>query len=129
MSTNSTIAIKNGNKIKAIYVHYDGYPEHMLNTLRNNFSHKSDVEKLIALGDTSYIGDTLEECKSQCYYYKAYNVSGYEHMQNEIDNDKKCFEAREFDSIESYLDFANTYEYAYIFENGNWNLSGGYMNK
>jgi len=54
MSTRSTVGIKSGNGFMAIYIHYDGYPEHMLANLPNNMS---DISDMISQGDGSVIED------------------------------------------------------------------------
>ena len=47
MSTKSKIAIKVGdNKYKHIYSHWDGYPEHHVPILKNNYNTEKKVEKL-----------------------------------------------------------------------------------
>jgi len=54
MSTRSTVGIKSGDKFIAIYIHYDGYPEHMLKNLPTNMS---DITDMIYQGDGSFLED------------------------------------------------------------------------
>jgi hypothetical protein len=58
MSTNATIAMKVGNKIHAVYLHWDGYVEHAGKVLQRSYN-RSKTRKLIALGDLSVIGDEI----------------------------------------------------------------------
>lgn len=128
MSTNATIAVKTRNTYRVVYVHYDGYPEHMLEALKN-FNTRKKANDLISLGDMSFVGNTLEECKKESYYYKAWNVAGFEHMQKEIMENEHCFDGCEFKNSVAYQEYVDSYEYAYLFDGENWVISGGYMNK
>jgi hypothetical protein len=65
MATRSRIAIETsdafGNKvIKSIYCHFDGYLSHNGKILLKNYQDRKKVEALIALGDISVLGDSLE---------------------------------------------------------------------
>jgi hypothetical protein len=39
--------------LKPIYVHWDGYPSHMIPILRKNYNTVEKVEELLSLGDLS----------------------------------------------------------------------------
>lgn len=54
MSTRSFIAIKTREGYKAIYCHFDGYPDHMLNELTTYFSIRFKVKNMIK-GDATSI--------------------------------------------------------------------------
>ena len=56
MSTPCAIGLQIGDKVKGIYCHNDGYPEHMFGVLKNGYTKQSKVEKLLSLGDLSSIG-------------------------------------------------------------------------
>ena len=61
MATPGHIGIGRGNdKVEYIYVHFDAYPEHMWEMLKENYSDPEKVEKLIALGDCSSIGKEVD---------------------------------------------------------------------
>ena len=61
MGTRSAIAVKHGNRIKAVYCHWDGYLEHN-GVILNEFYNASPVaNNLVALGDISSLGATIGE--------------------------------------------------------------------
>lgn len=61
MSTRSLIGIKNDDRVKYIYCHNDGYLEGVGKTLTTYYKDKETVEKLLALGDISALGDKPED--------------------------------------------------------------------
>ena len=63
MSTRSYIGIKNGDKVKYIYCHSDGYLSYNGVFLNAFYRNIEKVEKLIALGDISAIGYNVEAPK------------------------------------------------------------------
>lgn len=68
MATRSTIAIQeNDLTIRAIYCHWDGYPEGVGATLAEYYNSKEQAEALIALGGFSSLMETLEETKAGAY--------------------------------------------------------------
>lgn len=84
MSTHAIVAIRLKNrKSIAIYCHHDGYPEHMIPTLTNNYKTKAQVMELIDLGDTSFLEPNIKLARKECYAYKRNYVPGYEHMKND----------------------------------------------
>lgn len=56
MATRSAIGIKHGDRIKAIYCHWDGYIEHVGLCLHTHYQDSIKVNKLISMGDMSGIG-------------------------------------------------------------------------
>lgn len=62
MGTRSNIGMKQEDgTIKAIYCHWDGYPEHVGATLAKYYKTPEMVEALLNLGDISSLASTLEE--------------------------------------------------------------------
>ena len=120
MSTPSLVAVKSENKIKGIYVHYDGNSEYMKENLKEYFNTYEKAMQLIELGDMSGITGDLEACKKEAYYYKAYNAFGYSHMINEIVRDKNCFKAREFDSVTAAHNYAVDNDLQFYLYDGDW---------
>jgi hypothetical protein len=60
MATRSTIAVKTkDNAVRSIYCHYDGYPEHMLPTLKEHYTDAEKIIDLIELGDISYLAEEV----------------------------------------------------------------------
>ena len=67
MSTRGHIAIKENGKYKYIYNHYDSYIDGLGITLYKYYKNVNKVKELIALGNTSSIGSTIEEGGSETY--------------------------------------------------------------
>lgn len=63
MSTRWQIAAKlSDGRCGCIYAHYDGYPEYALEMLTKHYTEQTKIDALIALGDCSSIGSSLEKC-------------------------------------------------------------------
>lgn len=60
MSTHCGIAIKSGETYLTIYCHNDGYPSYMLPMLQKNYNSLELANKLVSLGDASFIDKKLE---------------------------------------------------------------------
>ena len=58
MSTNASISIRIGNKIKTIYSHWDGYPEYLGKLLKEHYNTESKVKELICLGNVSILKES-----------------------------------------------------------------------
>lgn len=107
MSTRSRIGIKKADgTIKSIYCHSDGYFEGVGKTLQENYKDPEKVNSLIELGDLSSLGDDLESTVS---YHRdrneELNFSEHPGQNSLLESAKKSWE-----------------EYAYIFEDGEWNF-------
>jgi hypothetical protein len=62
MATRSNIAIENQDgSVSAIYCHFDGYIDGVGKILQENYNTREKMEQLIALGDISLLGKTIEE--------------------------------------------------------------------
>lgn len=61
MSTHSFIGKENTDgSIRAIYCHFDGYPEHVGNVLKEHYTAGEKVDELLDLGDLSYLAPYVE---------------------------------------------------------------------
>lgn len=67
MSTRGHVAIKENGKFRYIYNHHDSYIDGLGITLYQHYNDADKVRKLIALGNTSSIGATVEEGGSRTY--------------------------------------------------------------
>ena len=56
MSTHSLIGILFDDNIEYVYCHFDGYPEHVLPILSQNFAKSDEAFELVSLGNLSGIG-------------------------------------------------------------------------
>jgi len=103
MSTRSRIGIENGDgTVTSVYCHFDGYFSGVGTELRENYKDSEKVEALIALGDLSILGSTIE------------NTTAYCRDRNEE------LEQREDISVSAYFD-SDRQEYGYLFtQEGEW---------
>ena len=68
MATRSNIgARQKDGTIKAIYCHWDGYPESVGATLAEHYTEPEKVERLLDLGNFSSLGSTIEETYAGSY--------------------------------------------------------------
>ena len=100
MSTRSMIAMKIGDKYKAIYVHFDGYIAGVGSTLYANYDDPKKIEKLILAGDRSCLSDEVDDK----VYKEQYNI--------------------ECKSIDELIEeFKNLWtEYLYLYEDDKWKV-------
>lgn len=102
MSTRSNIAIQlNNDLVLCVYCHFDGYPEHHLPILNENYNSFESALKLILKGNISVLNENIE---TSIFYNR--------------DRDEKEQEPR-VESIDSWF----KQEYGYLFDlNLKWNL-------
>jgi hypothetical protein len=68
MATRSNIgARQKDGTIKAVYCHWDGYPEGVGATLAEHYTDPAKVERLLDLGGFSSLGSTIEETYAGSY--------------------------------------------------------------
>jgi hypothetical protein len=117
MATRSRIGLLEGDKVKSIYCHYDGYPAFVGKVLFEFYKSKERVEALLSLGNLSYIAPRIEPLgahsfskpeKETCVFY------GRDRGETET-------EAVEH-SYEDYIGFVDNdwTEYHYIYKDGEW---------
>lgn len=61
MATRSIIARKQGNRVKYIYCHWDGYPANNGALLNKHWTNPEKVDALLKLGSLSYLGMDIGE--------------------------------------------------------------------
>jgi len=106
MSTNSRIGmLKEDGSVVSIYCHWDGYLEHVGDTLRQYYNYRYKVEELIALGALSSLRKDIKEI-----------ISYHKWKGEPIESDM-------FISKEQYVkEYINDIfiEYIYLFMKGDW---------
>lgn len=119
MSTRCGIALRSGDTYQTIYCHCDGYPEYMLPVLRENYNSLELASKLISYGDASYIDKKLEPTSDfHKFGTPEPDVSMFYHRDRGDDwlsCQSVCYLKRELFKQPSF-------EYVYIFEDGQWNV-------
>lgn len=61
--------------LKGIYCHWDGYLEYNGSILLEHYSDPDKLEKLLALGDISSLGEELETSEAVRLYGNCYYIS------------------------------------------------------
>jgi hypothetical protein len=120
MGTRSYIGAKRPDgSVRAVYCHWDGYPEGAGKTLRDHYSDPAKVEELLALGDISVLGEEIGEkqdfnrpAKGTCI---AYGRDRGEAGTEAVDHPSE----REFAGAGS----DRGCEYLYTFSDGFWSCS------
>jgi hypothetical protein len=128
MATRSAIGIKHGDRIKAVYCHYDGYLEQLGRALHTYYQDSIKVNKLISMGDMSVIGADVGE-KHKFNDRSEYLPDGiarqctfYNRDRGEQDVGYKSF-ATEADFIDYYNGCGC--EFYYLYDHGVWYYSIG----
>ena len=123
MATRSAIGIKHGDRIKAVYCHYDGYLGHVGLALNTYYQDSIKVNRLISMGDMSDIGADIGEehdfdhdkdylddgIARECTFYKR-------------DRGEEGVEFKSFDIEASFIDYYRGAgaEYYYLYDLGVW---------
>ncbi len=106
MSTHALIGKQNPDgTIDAIYLHFDGYPEQAGATLEAHYSSDADTEDLIALGDCSTLGETVQ-C-SQFY-------------ERDLFAPRNGTRAQRLADASAFLAAAFEYPHAYLWDGADW---------
>ena len=119
MATRSSIAVKHGNNIKAIYCHWDGYLEHNGAILLERYN-SAKANNLVALGNISSLGNNIEPPEGAGHSFDAPHDETtvfYRRDRGEEDNEF-CTFASEEEWLEEYGQ-----EYNYLMDNGVWYVS------
>ena len=104
MSTRSNIIAKcRDGQYRGIYCHFDGYLTHNGRVLKEAYSTQERVEKLINMGDASYLEEKFEDC---VFYHRDRGedlsiIGPYKALFD-------CFEA------------LSLQDYTYVWEDGTW---------
>jgi len=120
MATRSTISIEKADgTVKQVYCHWDGFPESVGRTLKENYQTPEIVEELINLGDMSSLGKTIgtkhdfdNRPEEETTYYGR-------------DRGGDDTEPQVYDDLETFLLTGQQEQYNYIFREGAWYLIVG----
>lgn len=116
MATRSAIGIRlNNGKIKAVYCHYDGYPEGVGKTLLEHYDGKTNATKLISLGDISVLDKSMTKPAGHTFNKP---VNGYSVFYGR-DRGEKNTKAKIYDSVKDVFNKLGS-EYVYVLENNQW---------
>jgi hypothetical protein len=135
MSTRSSIAVRHGTEIKAVYCHWDGYVDHVGRVLHTHYQAGSKVDDLIALGDLSSLApnigvkhafDTFEMTDAEAEAYKKeHSDSCTFYTRDRGENTPFSTYLSEREWIRDFNDAG--VEYYYLYDSGVWYVDkGGY---
>lgn len=120
MSTRCLIGRKVGNnKVEYIYCHHDGYLDGVGETLKNYYTTRDKIDKLMALGDLSALGKVAESNKDQWDYSKVnYDLCAAYRDRGEEDVDSRVVTEKGYTNIPRS---ENTWiEYLYLWDGEKW---------
>jgi hypothetical protein len=131
MSTRSAIGIKHGDRIKAVYCHYDGYLEYVGRVLNTYYQDSVKVNGLIAQGDMSSIGADIGE--KHPFNDRSEYIEEWIARQCTFYSRDRGEDNVDFRSFASEQDFARHYdasgaEYFYLYDHGVWYVSKNRQN-
>lgn len=119
MATRSRIAIETPEGIvKSIYCHWDGYPENNGKLLHEHYGDRAKVERLISLGDISFLAPELEPTGPHTFtdpqkgVVTAYHRDRGEEKRNAIHADSKKWLKSDIEEF-GYL-FTKENEWVYV---------------
>jgi hypothetical protein len=129
MGTRSTIAVKHGDRIKAVYCHWDGYVEGVGATLLEHYQASPKANNLVALGNIS----SLQADIGEQHAFSKFDTPGIEmRVHNEDwctfygrDRGEPGQEFKSFGTEAEWMDYydGSGAEYYYIMDNGVWYVS------
>jgi hypothetical protein len=125
MGTRSTIAMKQGDKVIAIYCHFDGYKEGVGATLDQHYQDAEKVQRLMDLGNLSALSQEIGE---------AQDFNNREALNEDWclaygrDRGETGQEARVFDGVADWVsNFNSGEEYYYLYTEGEgWEIANNY---
>jgi len=136
MATRSTIGVLNSDgSVRAVYCHWDGYPEHNGKLLLENYTSEDLVRELIELGSISSLGRQIgekhpfskfEDDKGEHPLVGAAKEARIELAEQEgwttfygRDRGEPDVNATTFGNVEEFVNEFGE-EYNYLFINGTW---------
>ena len=128
MATRSTIAIKQGDKVTAIYCHFDGYREGVGAILEAHYQDVDKVLRLMNLGNISVLGQEIgayQDFNNRQTHQEDWCLA-YGRDRGETEQ-----EAREFDSVADWVtNFNSGEEYYYLYTAGEgWEFANNYSDE
>ena len=125
MATRSRIAMEMADgTVKSIYCHWDGYPSNNGRLLLENYDDHAKVEKLIALGDISYLAKEVDPDPDEDHTFgnPQEGVTVAYHRDRGEDLRKPILHKSVPDFVKSDVE-----EYGYIFtQEGEWLVVNGH---
>ena len=120
MATRSNIAYKTiDGKIRSIYCHWDGYPEHNGKMLLDNYQDAAKIKALIELGSLSSLREELGEQHPFDRDYTKPELPLTDNWCLAYHRDRgEDLMIQEYDNIPDWIN--DMEEYAYLWDGQNW---------
>lgn len=114
MGTRALIGKRQGDKVRFIYNHSDGYVEHLGKTLLKNYKDSSSVDSLLDLGDINYLHSSLRKTKKDhVRLYTSYDKRTGQRI-DKAENAKEC------ELMDFIANRVGGEGYFYLWDNGSW---------
>ena len=118
MATRSRIGKRlSDGTIKSIYCHFDGYPDHNGQILKEHYKDETKVDALLELGDISILGPEIGEHQDfdrRETHHKDWCLAyGRDRGEKNIDAE-----------VHKHIDDMCREAYHYVYENGEWACYG-----
>lgn len=126
MSTRSFIGIEETDgSIKAVYCHWDGYPEHNGVILYSSYSTETRVRELIALGDLSVLGHEINPPAGEHHSfdtpYKDVTVAYCRDRGEKFVEPLSCLNRKEL--VRALQDSWGEFVYLFCCSNSSWEVA------
>ena len=118
MGTRSRIGVMHGDKVKSVYCHWDGYPEHN-GFILQNFYDSVKANKLVSMGNLSSLGAEIGEAHD---FHDNTDADDYKDTRCTFygrDRGETGVAAKKFKDYEDYVANHQYEEYEYILRNVN----------
>lgn len=117
MSTHCHIGIKNGDHVRYIYCHFDGYPSYVGKILLNHYNTVEKVNELIDGGDLSSLGEVTKTDLPHSWVNPVEGVCVYyERDRGETDMSAKMC------CLTEYKDSDVDYQYLFDTDTNKWTI-------
>lgn len=126
MGTRSSIAVKHGNIVKAVYCHWDGYLDHNGRILLSHYN-SAKANNLVALGDLSSLREQIGEEHDFNERYDETDPRSQWTTFYGRDRKEENTEWRVYQSEKEWIDAMSDSgcEYFYLMDSGVWYVSEG----
>lgn len=124
MSTRSTIAKvqEDGQTIRSIYCHFDGYPEYVGKVLQENYTDMNKIDQLLALGDISVLDREIGEAQTDAFIAPDFTRKEGYCLAYGRDGGEPGIDALVHANENEWLGFrkGSWCEYGYLWNDGSW---------